>query len=421
VVSTAVAAYAGSRLGLLSFVPGDGGNKVKAELQMPQLARKGTGDYLLMPVSAQKTSDMLWGTEQTHEDLRIEYHADMGCAALTVHAVKCGEARSLRCMQHALVEEYNACPKKALVGYMRCLYGLYKARVELRRAMLLGQFDENARSTLRDEMREKWRARRTVYKTEARERQRPKACLRVSDFLDAIHAVGGRFWKETDTATHVDCIPQLAVLWQMNLELRYDMCIDPSVKGDTRVLSFGADAAINVKPREGGPELQLNVEFKSSNMENVGLESQVGVVEVSLGNQSVTLVSLTMMDACKSVDDVVDQVYAGQWLAVLNTRGILAQREAWYVIRRLEQARAHMRLQSAPASKRRGHPRPGEEPEATLQIGSVLTHLPRGDHLFHDHFLKTKKNTATRGHTQEHWTLKQPSCCPCFQPSSNMC
>jgi hypothetical protein len=31
-VSSAVAVSAGSRLGLLSFVPGDGGNKVKAEL-----------------------------------------------------------------------------------------------------------------------------------------------------------------------------------------------------------------------------------------------------------------------------------------------------------------------------------------------------------------------------------------------------
>ena len=58
-------------------------------------------------------------------------------------------------------------------------------------------------------------------------------------------------------------------------------------------------------------------------------------------------------------------------------------RETGYVIHRQEEARVHTRLQSDP---RKGHPKLGEEPESTKQIGKVFTQLPRGDHLFHSSY-----------------------------------
>ena len=52
-VSSALPASVGSRLGRLSFRPGDGENNVKDDLPMPQVARAGTSEYALMTARSQ--------------------------------------------------------------------------------------------------------------------------------------------------------------------------------------------------------------------------------------------------------------------------------------------------------------------------------------------------------------------------------
>ncbi len=110
------------------------------------------------------------------------------------------------------------------------------------------------------------------------------ACVSVPDVLDAFCAVGKELWTD-DLATHTDAIPKLCALYQTIVHKGFNWCIDSSVVGDSRVLHGGADASINVTPKDGSRAVELGVEMKSTNAQASWDGSAVGVRTFSLLNQ----------------------------------------------------------------------------------------------------------------------------------------
>ena len=97
----------GRCLGPAKFFKAGEAGQVECEMQMPTLPRPESPEFEEQGDHRQRISTMFWGTGEREAKLRAAFEVVIGCAALTLGAVRCDGARAAGCMQRELAEEYN--------------------------------------------------------------------------------------------------------------------------------------------------------------------------------------------------------------------------------------------------------------------------------------------------------------------------
>jgi len=258
---------------------------------------------------------MLRGEDENSLRLRRKFEADNGFDALEVTAVWGSDARSPNCLLAMLVAAYNALQRNEL-QVLNAQVEAAELGIELnvhgeqsKGGEMLQDKDKSCNVLRRVFTRVFMQKKMAQWLVKEINSAAATACVSVPDVLDAFCVVGKKLWTD-DLATHTDSIPKLCALYQMIVNKGFNWCIDPFVKSDSTVVKGGADAAVNVTPRDGSRAVQ------------------------------VVLMVLLLMRACTNVYQVLEQIFEGDWRAVFFPRWVLVESEAFQTIRRVEQEAA---------------------------------------------------------------------------------